>query len=233
MTPKLQIRTFTNDQYVLDKVFYSNFYRLRGFKENEKRPVVVDLGAHCGYFTFAALSLGAKKVYAFEPFTPNYKMLLANVGNEPLGSTVPVIPYQLGVYVAPLALTFGYPELTKGSFFDFSNIGYDSNATSVEFCKCCMLPLDTLLEHYIGESVDIMKIAVGYAEIAIIEASNLITQRVQNLCGEIGLDEPGKEKFRSVLGKKGFVDIEFFAVEGEEGKWLFHASKTSRKEVFN
>ncbi len=232
MTPRLTIRAFSNDQYYLDKVFYSNFYRLRGFKENEKRPVVLDLGAHCGYFSFAALALGAKKVYAFEPFTPNYKMLITNVGNEPLGQTVPVITYQLGVYVSPVAVTFGYPVLEKGSFFDYANVGFDSNQTSADFCKCCLLPLDTILEHYVGEQVDIMKLSIGYGEISVLEISKLITDRVHNICGEISVDEKGKEKLKAVLSAKGFTSTELYPIEGEENKWLFHSSKADRREVF-
>lgn len=234
MTPILSIRTFTNDQYILDKVFYSNFYRLRGFKENEKKPIILDIGAHCGYFTFSAMALGAKRVYAFEPFLPNYKMLLKNVGNEPLGQTVKVITYQAGVHVASINVTFGYPELLNGSYFDFSNIGYDSNPTSVEYCKCSLMPLDTMLTHYVDENVDIMKLSIGYGEIAIIDNSELISSKVSHLCGEISLDINGQEKFKSILGKKGFIDTAFYPVAGEEesNKLLFHSSRTNRKEVF-
>jgi FkbM family methyltransferase len=230
MTPKLTIRTFSNDQYVLDKVFYSNFYRIKGFSEADRKPVIADFGAHCGYFCFASLSLGAKKVYAFEPFTPNYKVLLDNVFDNPIAQ---VIPYQLGVYVAPVSLTFGYPQLINKSYFDFSSVGMDTNVESVEFCKCCVLPLDTLLEQYIGEQVDIMKLSIGYAEMAIISASELIKDRVHNLCGEITLDEQGQNKFKSILGLKGFIDTKFYPVEGEENKILFHSSKTNVKEMFN
>lgn len=230
MTPKLTIRSFTNDQYILDKVFYSNFYRLKGFREGDKKPVVVDIGAHCGFFTFAAFSLGAKKVYAFEPFFPNYRMLVANVGDNPIG---PVIPYQLGAFVAPVSLTFGYPELLNKSYFDYSNIGTDANAISAEFCKCCVLPLDTILEQYVGEQVDVLKLSIGYAETAILLASELIKDKVSNLCGEISLDAAGQAKFRSVLAQKGFIDTELFPVEGEENKLLFHSSKTTRKDMFN
>lgn len=229
MTPKLAIRTFSNDQYVLDKIFYSNFYKLKGFKDTERKPTVVDIGAHCGYFTFSALALGARKVYAFEPFTPNYKMLLQNVGDNPIG---PVVPYQLGVYIAPLCLTFNYPQLTNSSFFDFATIGIDANVDSVEFCKVCVLPLDTLLEHYIGEQVDILKINIGYAESHILSASNMLGERVANICGEINTDTEGQAKFKALLVSKGFIDFEFSEVIGEESKVLFHASKTSRKEMF-
>jgi len=229
MTPQLTFRTFTNDQYILDKVFYRNFYKLRAFPANERKPVVVDLGAHCGYFTFVALSVGAKKVYAFEPFVPNYRMLMENVGGNPIST---VIPYQLGVYVAPVALTFGYPPLLNKSYFDFSNIHSDVNVDSVDFCKCCMLPLDTLLEHYIGEQVDILKINIGYGEMAIISASQLLTERVANICGEIALNTEGQEKFRGLLAQKGYLHVNMTPVEGEEHKILFHASRADLKEMF-
>lgn len=231
MTPILKIRSFTNDQYCLDKVFYTNFYRLKGVKETEKKPVVLDLGAHCGYFTFTALSLGAKKVYAFEPFTPNYKMLLANIGDNPIGE---VIPYQLGVYVAPVALTLNYPELTNKSYFNFASIGVNTNSTVTDFCTACVLPLDTILEKYVGEQVDILKLNIGYAEIEILRSSNLLKQRVSNICGEISLRDEGiKGAFKSTLASQGFIETALTPVEGEEDKFLFHGSKTSLKEMFN
>jgi FkbM family methyltransferase len=232
MTPTLNIRSFTNDQYILDKVFYSNCYRIRGFEPNEKKPVVVDIGAHCGFFTFAAMSLGAKKVFCFEPFTPNYIQLIKNVGDTPFGTSVKVIPYQLGVYVAPVALTFGWPELINKSYFNYSEIGMDHNPTSVEFSKCPMVTLDTILEHYVGENVDILKLSIGYAEMAILDSSSRLATSVSNICGEIGVDADGQNKLRGILAKQGFNDIEFLPVEGETGRVIFQASKGSRKDVF-
>ena len=230
MTPILKIRSFSNDQFWLDKMFYSNFYRMKGFAEGEKKPIVLDLGAHCGYFTFAALSLGAKKVYAFEPFTPNYKMLLDNVGDNPIAQ---VIPFQLGVYVTQVCLTFNYPNLINKSYFDFANIGLDFNVDNPEFCKCCMLSLDNILQQYVGEQVDLLKLSIGYAELAILSASELISSMVNHICGEISLDEAGQNKFKAVLIGKGFNDVNFYPVTGEENKILFHASKGSNKEMFN
>ena len=229
MTPTLTIRSFTNDQYILDKVFYSNFYKVKGFKEHEKKPVVLDIGGHCGYFTFAAMALGAQRVYVFEPFVPNYKVLLANVGDNPIAQ---VIPYQLGVYVAPVALTFGFPELIDKSYFDYSKVGMDYNSTSKEFCKCCVLPLDTILENYVGENIDLMKLSIGYAEMAVISASEKIKTMVTHLCGEITTNEAGRQKLKAILIDKGFVDIELYPIEGEENVVLFQASHTTRKDMF-
>jgi FkbM family methyltransferase len=230
MTPILKLRSFSNDQYYLDKIFYANAYNLKGFPEGERKPVVLDIGAHCGYFSFAALSLGAKKVYAFEPFTPNYKMLLQNIGDNPIG---PVIPYQLGVYVAPVILTFGYPQLIDKSFFDFANVHSEINATNPEFCKCCMLSLDTILEYCVGEQVDIMKISICHGTVATLAMSNLLKERVSNICGEIFIKVPSeKQKLEGLLSSKGFIDISVSPVEEEENKMLFQASKTSLKEAF-
>jgi len=230
MTPILKIRTFCNDQYVLDKIFYTNFYRIRGFKDTERKPIVVDLGAHCGFFTFTALSLGAKKVYAFEPFTPNYKMLLANVGDNPIGT---VIPYQLGVYVAPICLTLNYPQLIKNSYFDFANIGLDTNVGASEVCHCCVLPLDDILKYYVDEPIDLVKISIGYSEMATLEASSLITTNVSHICGEIALNEDGINKLKILLANKGFVKTNVYPVEGEEHKWLFHSSRSGTDPMFN
>jgi FkbM family methyltransferase len=229
MTPKLQVRTFTNDQYVLDKIFYSNFYRMRGFKTTERKPVVVDIGAHCGYFCFTALSLGAKKVYAFEPFTPNYKMLLANVGDNPIGT---VIPYQLGVYVAPICLPLNYPQVIHNSFFDFANVGLDTNHGSPEVCKCCVMPLDDLLQHYIEEQVDLLKLSIGYGEMAILDGSKRLSTQVCHICGEIALPEDGLPKLQASLANHGFTIFKTFPVTGEEHRWLFLASREGMDPIF-
>ena len=58
MTPEITLRTFTDDQYVLDKVFYANNYRLKKFPEDEK-VVIVDVGAHTGFFSLLCAMRGA------------------------------------------------------------------------------------------------------------------------------------------------------------------------------
>ena len=79
MTPEITTRSFTNDQAIFEKVFFDNIYKLKGEKDSNK--IFVDIGAHAGFFAFAALSLGARKVYCFEPFVDSYKVLLENCYN--------------------------------------------------------------------------------------------------------------------------------------------------------
>ena len=74
MTPEITIRTFSNDQYFLDKAFYSNYYRIKSIGEGS---LVVDIGAHVGAFSFSCLIRGAN-VFAVEPFHDNLRLLMQN-----------------------------------------------------------------------------------------------------------------------------------------------------------
>lgn len=58
--------------------------------------VVVDIGAHIGYFTYAAVAKGAKQVFAFEPTPCNFKNLVLNVTDDNLLGKVIPIPLALG-----------------------------------------------------------------------------------------------------------------------------------------
>ena len=79
MTPEITLRTFTDDQYILDKIFYANNYRLKNFTEGDNDVCVVDVGAHAGYFSLLCLLRGAKKVYSIEPFADNFRVLYKNL----------------------------------------------------------------------------------------------------------------------------------------------------------
>jgi FkbM family methyltransferase len=229
MTPKLTIRSFTNDQFILDKVFYSNFYRVKGFKDTERKPTILDIGAHCGYFTFAAAALGAKRVYALEPFIENYKVLLQNISDDRVSA---VVPFQMGVYLADVVLTFGYPQPINNSFFDFARVGPTENMTSDRICKCWCVSLDTLLTHYIDESIDILKISMSYGEVETLVASEKVATQVTHICGEAALDEKSKLLFQNSMATKGFKQFLFEPVEGETNKMLFLMSKDKLENAF-
>ncbi len=119
MTPKLVTRSFSNDQFYMDSVFFQNYYKFKGEK-NSKR-VVVDIGAHIGSFTFTALLLGCSKVYAFEPFIDNFSLLLENTYNNHFVGRV--TPHQVGVYTEKTLGLFSTPEFINDIYFDFANVG--------------------------------------------------------------------------------------------------------------
>lgn len=228
MTPKISIRSFSNDQYILDKVFYANFYRLKGIREPEKQPTVVDIGAHCGYFTFTALALGAKRVYAFEPFIENLKVLCENSHNNGMGE---VLIHQLGVNISDSNLNFAYPERQKnGNFFNFSEI--DVNAVNAKkLCPCPCLTLDKILTHYVFDDVDILKINIGYNESEILLGSKIIETKVKNICGEVTITDDKVDKFKADMLAKGFINS-LIEKSPDDNRSFFIFSKVNLDEYF-
>ena len=118
MTPEITIRTFTDDQYVLDKIFYANNYRLKTFPE-DKPITIVDVGAHTGYFSLLCLLRGAHAVYSVEPFSDNFRILIGNLEafNERLTAL------KMGVYTESKFANITYPE-PENSFFYLSHINF-------------------------------------------------------------------------------------------------------------
>ncbi len=68
-------------------------YETKVFRDNIKKgDIVVDIGAHIGYYTLiAAKSVGTKgKVYAFEPDKKNYTILLKNISSNGFKNIIPI-----------------------------------------------------------------------------------------------------------------------------------------------
>jgi len=224
--PSLSVRQFSSDQFCLDKTFYHNFYHLKGTQDKIKAPVVIDCGAHVGYFSFTALAAGAKKVYAIEPFIENYKMLLKNVGDNSL-----VIPYQLAIFNNAQRIVFSYPKPDK-THIDFSKVEPKTATSSSKYFVSQSITLDDFLSGYVEEkNVDILKISIGYMEPEILLQSQLLSEKVSNVCGETILDEDGVAKFKVQMEAKGFIKNHLS--RDEEGNTLFIFSKTNLGDYFN
>jgi FkbM family methyltransferase len=219
MTPPLTLRSFTNDQYCLDKVFYSNFYKIKGFKSNA--PVVLDVGAHAGYFAFAAVSLGAARVYAIEPFIENYKVLLKNIENL----DDKIIPHQLGVYPHNAVIKFNYPEVSEGLYYDFSDLKVEQEGRGY---NVLCVPIDYILNNIVKENIDILKFNIGYGEGEILRSSKFLKDKVKSICAEVPVDNA--EFVVSQLQFDGYQEVKTF--EADEGRKLVLASKTELKDYF-
>lgn len=200
MVPHLTTRSFSNDQTVFNKVFFENYYQLRGDKD--KNRVIVDIGAHAGYFAFAALSLGAKKVYSFEPYLDNFNLLLKNCYNHTF--TGRVTPYQLGVYVNAMIGKFGPPNVIDGVYFDLKGIGL---VTEGDYYPCQCVELDTILKTYcFDEKIDILKINIGYAEKEILLwAGDSLQNNVNSICGEVTANDAEFLEFKKAMGLRGYI----------------------------
>lgn len=227
MTPEITTRSFTNDQTVFNKVFFDNVYKLKGEKDSEK--VFVDIGAHAGYFAFTALTLGARKVYCFEPFVDSYKVLLENCYNYYFAGRV--TPYQLGVYTERRYGKFTIPKLVDDIYFDMSSIGLITEEDEDFYpCQCSILD-DILTLYCYDEKIDVLKINIGYAERQVILNSQKIDANVESVCGEITATAEEFLDFKKQMGIRGFVNS--FSLNINDERKLFWLSKTEFSKNFN
>jgi len=218
LTPQISLRTFSNDQWVLDKVLYGNFYRIKDIPQDK---AVIDIGAHIGYFSILAAMKGAKKIYAYEPFLENYEMLISNI--KDLQNKI--IPYSLGIYTTDAYIKINYPEF-KNNFYDFNNLNIEQN---VEFYRTYCLPLDKILEQY-EDSFHLLKISIGYAENEILRKCKNI-DRFENICGETTCELEDLQKTTEYLKSKGFKDSWFS--QTEEETYIFLFSKEDANSAFD
>lgn len=227
MTPEIVTRSFSNDQFVFDKVFFENHYGLKGDKD--KQRVIVDIGAHAGFFTFTALSLGARKVYCFEPYIDNFNVLLKNCYNHSFIGRV--TPYQLGIYTSTFTGKFGAPNLVDGVYFDLAGIGLITQPDAT-FYPCPCATLNALLEiQCFNEKIDVLKINIGYAEKEILLGSNLLATNVAAVCGEVSCNDAEFLEFKKNMGLKGFINCVSKPVDAN-GRVTFQMSQCPLADNF-
>lgn len=226
MTPDIVTRSFTNDQYVFDNVFFNNLYKIKGEKDSNR--IFVDLGAHAGYFTFCALNLGAKKVYCFEPFVDSFRVLLQNCYNPNYAGRI--TPYQVGVYTEKMIGKFSIPKLVDGIYFDMKEIKLISNEEEDYYPAFCATLDEILSEFCYGEKINILKINIGYAEKEILLSSSLLEKNVDSVCGEVCINDNQLVEFKKQMGIKGFVNA--FTQKLDDDMLMFWFSKFPLSENF-
>lgn len=222
MTPEISIRTFSDDQYGLDKIFYSNYYKLKQFQGDK---VVVDVGAHAGYFSLLCTLRKASRIYAVEPFSDNYRLLLKNIENF----KDRVFPIKLGVYTENRFANLAFPRV-ENNFLYFSEIKFH---TDEEFKEVTYLvKLDELLDSLGETEIELLKINIGYAEVDILLSSDSI-KKCKFVCGETNTTENKLADLIKHMKDKGFQDSFIAPSKEKEGQYLFLFGKYKCEDLFN
>jgi len=197
MTPIIHIRSYSTDQYYLDKVFYSNFYRLK--KQEQKDQIIFDIGAHCGYFELAAMAAGYSKVYALEPYQENYRMLLKNT--EVFFPNI--INFQFGMSDKEEFSYLKSPELNENKFLDY---GVLQSGTSEDGLVCKFSTLTSLVNDLVKEDkVDLLKISIGN-QVDFTSGNESCFSKIENICFETPYNKEFISFIKSKLTQLGFKD---------------------------
>jgi len=223
MLSTINIRLFSNDQYVLDKVLYSNYYRVKRLNDSD---VVLDIGAHAGFFAISASLLGSKKVYCYEPLPQNYEVLLKNT--EHLSDRIKTS--NISVFYDYGFVDFKLPVFNEeDKTFDFNNI---SLAQSGElFARCVSCPLEHLIDQHQEDKIKLLKISIGGGELQLLEKCSKF-DKVENIVGETPEEDTSVfQKAIEHLKNHGFVHS-WFSKNKEDSSRLFIFSKNESSQTF-
>lgn len=88
------VREDSNDQQIMDEIRIKNQYLSRGMGVFKDGDIVIDIGAHIGFFSVECAIRGGK-IIAYEPFPENYKLLVKNIKVNGLKGKI--IPYKKAV----------------------------------------------------------------------------------------------------------------------------------------
>jgi len=137
--------------------------------------VIIDIGAHVGYYTLlAARQVGPTgRVYAFEPNQENHSLLLKNIevnGYANVVATKMAVSDRVGS--SPLYLT----ALDSGRHSLYRHGLPERGVATIETTT-----LDTFLESVDWPKVDLIKIDVEGAEVAVLDGMAKVIERSANL----------------------------------------------------
>lgn len=148
----------------------------RLFQETVKPGmVVVDIGAHVGYYTLlAAKQVGPTgKVYAFEPEPGNHTILLKNIG---MNSYDNVVATPMAVSDQTGSSTLYITALDSGRHSVYHHGLPEKGIATVETTT-----LDVFLESEGWPSIDLIKIDVEGAEVAVLDGMNQLMEKNSDL----------------------------------------------------
>ena len=142
--------------------------------------VIFDIGANIGNHTlFWELKLSPKKIYSFEPYSPNFARLQNNIRNNSLATVVPV---NLGVGDHK-----GFANIKK---FDENNFGsielQYANNEDLDKSEIKLIDIDSFVSEEKIDYVDFIKIDVEGFELSVLDGMrNLIVRDHPDLWIEV------------------------------------------------
>lgn len=171
---KIHLRSRTADRMIFKEIFLQEIYNKYGI-DVEEHDTVIDIGANVGMFTlYASQKATSGKVFAFEPFEENYKLLMNQVNTNHLKN---VFAFKKGVFNKE-----GKQDLflsginTGGHSIQFEQEGGKITIDVITLSKFCA-------DNNINR-IDFLKIDCEGSEFEILKSDPSILQKVSKLVME-------------------------------------------------
>lgn len=181
-----------DDDYIFNEVYVKNEYDISSFNGDE---IVVDIGAHRGFFTKLCLDKGCKNIHSFEPEPQNFKHLTENLKDYKNFQA-----YNLAVLDKKGERDFVVSSSWNTGIHSF----YLQKGNTV---KVKTIGLDDILDKF--PKVSLLKIDTEGAEYEILYNSKLL-YKVEKIVGEYhdGINQYCFENLKKYLQENNFeVDI--------------------------
>lgn len=223
-----KFRTDTIDSYIFYKIIHDNEYKLQ---DDLSDKIIVDIGAHIGSFSIAALQRNAAYVYAYEAHPENYELAKENISNVSSNFSIENLAVvgnndENKVGYGDLSFNTGQHKITK-------NIIDDKFVNTIKF--------DHIIRKIISDNkkIDILKIDCEGSEYPIFYTS-LCMYNINHIVGEyhdnLSQEEINKNSFFDYSGE-GL--IAFFKSIGMrtfhqhiQDAGLFFATRNLTEKVF-
>lgn len=164
-------RSFTQDGTAYDEVVSDNEYRLP--KKFSPDDVIIDVGAHIGFFSLACLGRGAKHIEAYEPDYDNFELLKENVGRR--GVKI----HHKAVWRSDRKEDLKVRQIGTSGCWTAMSVVLSESGRPIE-----SVSLDSILDKH--KKVRLLKLDCEGSEYAIMLTVNLgLLGRCQEICGEI------------------------------------------------
>jgi len=154
---KMKLRFWRDWDFVKEE-FFEDMYVLDDVSQNS---IVIDLGAHIGTFTLRCAKLRGCEVYAYEPGSESFSLLVENVGLNGLTDRVKCFNEAVGKRYAPRKF---YVEETQGSSSFYLGINPDFKDKPLKLERVQCTTLKRIFEDNGIEECDTLKMDIEGAE---------------------------------------------------------------------
>jgi FkbM family methyltransferase len=178
-----------NSVFVFKEVVVSEVYE-RFFKTRRRWGLVIDCGAHIGFFSIK-MAKKAKKVIAIEPFDVNVSFLTENIRMNHI-TNISVIQKAVGSRKEKRKLFLG-ESYDSPSFRPLSN----------SYVEVEVDTLDNICKSQDVQRIDILKVDVEGAELEVLRGAEESLKVTRNIAMELHYEGEGEE-VKDYLEKRGF-----------------------------